>query len=128
MAKNKTKPGKRTDHPEINSELGVLRMTPKHPTIRKLKREHPTSIHGHKFWSSSYLLMDYLNDNPPKKKTRILEIGCGWGLTAIYCTKTFDCKVTGVDADKDVFPYLQAHAKLNNVEIDTLHCKFEKTG
>ncbi len=111
---------------EIIEELGVKRMTSKHPTIRKLKRKYPTSIHGNKFWDSSYLLMDYLNDNPPKKKTRILEIGCGWGLTAIYCTKTFGCKVTGCDADPDVFPYLEAHAELNDVKVKQLKKKFEK--
>ena len=110
----------------IIKELGVKRMTPKHPIIKQLKKEHPTSIHGHKFWDSSYLLMDYLNDNPPPKGTRILDIGCGWGLVSIYCVKKFGCQVTGVDADKDVFPYLQAHAELNEVEIDTLCCKFEK--
>ncbi|MBT8139002.1 MAG: methyltransferase domain-containing protein [Gammaproteobacteria bacterium] len=112
--------------PEIIEEMGVLRMTTKHPTIRKLKRKYPTSIHGNKFWSSSYLLMDYLTDNPPKKKHRILDLGCGWGLTSIYCAKKFGCKVTGVDADKEVFPYVDAHAELNGVEIDTLHRKFEK--
>lgn len=114
------------DSKEIIEEMGVKRMTSKHPAIKKLKRKYPTSIHGNKFWSSSYLLMDYLNDNPPKKKTRILEIGCGWGLTAIYCTKKFDVKVTGCDADEDVFPYLEAHADLNDVKIKTLHKKFEK--
>ena len=111
---------------EIIEELGVKIMTPKHPTIKKLKKDYPTSIHGDKFWSSSYLLMDYLTDYPPKKKTRILEIGCGWGLTAIYCAKTFGCKVTGVDADPDVFHYLDAHADLNEIKIDKLVSKFEK--
>ncbi len=118
------KPGK--DDKYVVSELGVLRMTQKHPAIKKLKKKYPTSIHGHKFWDSSYLLMDYLNDNPPKKGSRILEIGCGWGLTSIYCAKNFDCKITGVDADRDVFPYLEAHAELNGVHVDTLCCKFEK--
>ena len=124
----KSKPTKnaKSTKPELIKEMGVTRMTTKHPTIRKLKRQYPTSIHGNKFWSSSYLLMDYLNDNPPKKKTRILDLGCGWGLTSIYCTKTFGCTVTGVDADKDVFPYLDAHAELNDVTIGTLHRKFEK--
>lgn len=124
--KNKANKKRSASDQHIVKELGVKRMTAKHPLIRKLKREHPTSIHGHKFWSSSYLLMDYLNDNPPKKRTRILEIGCGWGLTAIYCTKKFGAKVTGVDADADVFPYLKAHAELNDVDIDTMTRKFEK--
>ncbi len=110
----------------IKEELGVKRMTSRHPIIKKLKKEYPTSIHGDKFWSSSYLLMDYLNDNPPEKKAKILEIGCGWGLTAIYCTKKFGTKVTGCDADPDVFPYLDAHAELNDVKIKHLVKKFEK--
>ena len=112
--------------PTIQEELGVKLMTAKHPVIKKLKKEHPTSIHGDKFWSSSYLLMDYLNDNPPKKNTNILEIGCGWGLTAIYCSKRFECDVTGVDADPDVFPYLQAHAGLNEVYIKPLVKTFDQ--
>ena len=62
--------------PTIQEKLGASLMTPKHPVIKKLKKKHPTSIHGDKFWSSSYLLMDYLNDNPPKKNMNILEIGC----------------------------------------------------
>ncbi len=110
----------------ISEELGVKRMTSQHTVIKKLKEEYPTSIHGDKFWSSSYLLMDYLNDNPPKKNAKILEIGCGWGLTAIYCTKQFDAEVTGVDADPDVFPYLQAHAGLNEVHIKQMVKKFEE--
>lgn len=125
-ASKKVKKSTATKTPTVIEELGVKRMTAKHPTIKALKKSYPTSIHGDKFWPSSYLLMDYLNDNPPKKKTRILDLGCGWGLTAIYCNKTFGCKVTGVDADKDVFHYLDAHAELNNVKIDTLHKRFEK--
>ena len=110
----------------VKEEMGVKLMKPKHPTIRKLKKQYPTSIHGDKFWSSSYLLMDYLNDNPPEPGSRILEIGCGWGLTSIYCMKQFDCHVTGVDADPDVFPYLEAHARLNNVSLSMMTSKFEK--
>ena len=53
-------------------------------------------------------------------KSKILEIGCGWGVTAIYCTKQFDAEVTGVDADPDVVPYLQTHAGLNEVHIKQL--------
>ena len=69
---------KSSDYNLIKEELGIKLMDAKHPLIKKLKKEYPTSIHGNKFWSSSYLIMDYLNDNRPKKKTKILEIGCGW--------------------------------------------------
>ena len=116
---------KSSDYNLIKEELGIKLMDAKHPLIKKLKKEYPTSIHGNKFWSSSYLIMDYLNDNPPKKKTKILEIGCGWGLTSIYCSKKFGCNVTGVDADPDVFPYLNSHAGLNEVYIKSMVSKFE---
>jgi len=122
MIKSKNKPSK---NELIKEELGIKLMTAKHPLIKKLKKEYPTSIHGDKFWSSSYLIMDYLNDNPPKKSTKILEIGCGWGLTSIYCSKKFGCDVTGVDADPDVVPYLNSHAGLNEVYVRSMVSKFE---
>lgn len=89
------------------------------------KSESP-EIHGDKIWSSSYLIMDYFRHNRPPKKASILEAGCGWGLLSIYCAKILDAKVTGVDADKHVFPFLKLHAKLNGVKVDTVQSKYEK--
>lgn len=115
----------RTAKKDTHEAFGVMRLKPAHPAIKKLKKKYPTSIHGDKFWSSSYLLMDYLTDNPLKSKKRVMEIGCGWGLASVFCAKTFGCKVTGVDADPEVFPYLQAHAKANKVKIKTISDYFE---
>lgn len=98
-----------------------------HPDIRKLRKETgAASIHGNKFWNSTYLLIDYLMEFPPKKHARILEIGCGWGLGGIYCAKNFAAEVTCLDADSTVFPYLEHHAKLNGVKVTTWKCRYEQ--
>lgn len=106
--------------------FGLSVLNSKHKDIKKLKKEYPTSIHGDKVWDSSYLLMDYFKKNPLKKKDRVLELGCGWGLASIYLNQNFGCKVTGCDADEDVFPYLQLHAEKNKAKVDTLQKRFEK--
>ncbi|MBN1255650.1 MAG: class I SAM-dependent methyltransferase [Deltaproteobacteria bacterium] len=68
--------------------------------------------------------MDYLKGHPLPEGARVMEIGCGWGLTGIYCAKKFNAIVTGVDIDSEVFPYLRLHADINKVHIATLHQKF----
>ena len=107
--------------------FGLTILKNSHSDIRRLRREagYP-SIHGNKFWKSTYLLMDYLQEFPPAKGARILEIGCGWGLAGIYCAKRFKANVTALDADKTVFPYLELHAQLNGVSIETWQCRYER--
>lgn len=107
--------------------FGVTILTSQHKEIRRIKRkqENP-SIHGNKFWGSSYLIMDYLQQNPLKTGCKVLELGCGWGLAGIYCAKYYQANVTGMDADDAVFPYLQLHAEVNNVAITTKQQYFEK--
>lgn len=82
-------------------------------------------IHGHKIWHSSFFIIDYLDVNPPKNKSRIMEVGCGWGILSIYCAKTFNAKVTGVDADKNVFHFLKLHAKANGVKVKKNISRYE---
>lgn len=98
-----------------------------HPDMRRLRREagEPT-LHGNKFWKSSCLMMDYLKRNPLKKGARVLDLGCGWGLGGIFCAKHFGAKVTGLDADPSVFPFLEYHADLNGVSVETWKCRYEK--
>ena len=70
--------------------------------------------------------MDYLQKNPITKGSRVLELGCGWGLASIYCAKTFGADVTAIDADDAVFPYLKLHAEVNGTTIKTRRQRFEK--
>lgn len=107
--------------------FGLQILKNSHPDIRRLKREGgDASLHGNKFWKSTFLLMDYLSECPPDKGCRILELGCGWGLGGIFCAKEFDAHVIALDADDSVFPYLEHHAALNGVEIDTIQMRFEE--
>ncbi len=56
----------------------------------------------------------------------MLDLGCGWGPLALSAAQRFDARVTAMDADPDVFPYLELHAALNDVDIETLQCRFER--
>ena len=106
--------------------FGLRILKNNHPAIRKIRADGgPPSIHGNKFWKSTYLLMDYLKEYPPKKRVRILEIGCGWGLAGIFCVKEFNAKLTSLDADDTVFPYLLHHADINGVRATTWKCRYE---
>ena len=105
---------------------GAVMPTGSHPAIRKVKRQGVTpSIHGNKLWKSSCLLIDYLQNNPPEHCQNILDVGCGWGISGIWCAKTFGSQVTSVDADPDVFPFLQATAEINGVQTEHLVSRFE---
>jgi predicted nicotinamide N-methyase len=106
---------------------GVKMLTASHATIRRVKRsDAQPSIHGNKLWKSSFLLIDYLKKNPPEHIRTVMDAGCGWGMSGIYCARTYHSQVTSVDADKDVFPYLQANAEANGVAVTTLQKRFEK--
>ncbi len=107
--------------------FGVKILNSNHKDIRRLKRSgNVPEIHGNKFWNSSFLIMDYLKKHPLKKNVRVLEIGCGWGLLGIYCARQFDAKVTGIDADENVLPYMQLHAELNGVTIEGHKMTFQQ--
>jgi predicted nicotinamide N-methyase len=106
--------------------FGITMLHPGHPEVQRLRCETPQpSLHGQKVWRSSFLLMDYLQQRGLQPGARVLELGCGWGLVGIYCAKTFQADVTGLDADAAVFPYLQLHARLNGVDIRTRQLTFE---
>ena len=88
--------------------------------------EEQPEIHGDKVWDSSYLIMDYFRKTPSlKKPTSVLEAGCGWGLLSIYFAKIWGAKVTGIDADQHVFPFLKLHADLNQVTVRTKQSRYE---
>ncbi len=105
---------------------GIYLLKSQHRVIRRLKQQYQPSVHGHRTWNSSFLLMDYLAAKPIRRGARVLEIGCGWGAAAIFCAQRFNARATGLDIDRDVFPFMEALAELNDVEVEPLGRKFEK--
>ena len=111
----------------IKTTAGLLVLKKKHPLLKRLRKTWPApAIHGDKIWSSSFLIMNYLDKHPLPEGTRVMEIGCGWGLLSIYCASKFKAEVIGIDADANVLPYLKAHSLLNNVSIKTKRRYFHK--
>ncbi len=105
---------------------GIYLFQSNHPTIKDLEHSYAPSVHGNKTWDSSFLIMDYLlHKHILKPNLSIMELGCGWGPAAIFCAENAGAKVTGVDLDADVFPFMQAQAELNNVSIRPLQRSFE---
>jgi predicted nicotinamide N-methyase len=115
----------RFPEPYVYSAYGIYLLQSQHRIVRSLKRAFEPSVHGHKTWQSSFVLMDYLLAHPIRRGSRVMEIGCGWGPGSVFCAKRFGARVTGVDMDRDVFPYLEVLAALNDVEITTLQSRFE---
>ena len=121
MAKTKKK-NKQT----ARQAYGITVLKAADPRIRKLKKDYTPFIHGNKFWNSSWCVMDFLARQGLPQEANVLEIGCGWGLAGMYCAKNHSANVLGMDADSAVFPYLKLHAEINDVEVGTWRCKFEK--
>ena len=118
----------RRGEPHTVQTRGITLLRGGHREVRRLKRaNHQPSIHGNKVWNSSFLIMDQLvRQKDIDADTHLMDIGCGWGPLAVFAAKRFGCRVTAVDADADVFPYLRLHAAINRVEVETLRCRFER--
>ena len=108
------------------TDYGIKVFRSQNKAIRDLKRMHRPSFHGFRVWPSSWLLIDYFKCMPLARSSKILDVGCGWGLAGIYCVKNHSSIVTCVDRDPEVFPYVRLHAKINNVDITTLEKGFEE--
>ncbi len=108
----------------IYRAYGIYLLSSQHRLIRRLKRSYAPAVHGNKAWRASFLLMDYLLHNPLRRGARVMEIGCGWGPGAVFCAHRFKARVTGLDMDKNVFPYLEVIAALNAVKVASLEASF----
>lgn len=106
--------------------FGIQYLTSSHKDIRRLRKAQGVAeLHGNKVWKSALVLMDYLRECPLAPGSRVLELGCGWGLSGIFCAKIFDAEVVSLDADESVFPFVELHAALNGVTAHTYCARFE---
>ncbi len=103
---------------------GVKVLLSRHKEVRRLKRLHFPSGHGNKLWISSWLLMDFFKRKGLSERSKVMDVGCGWGLAGIYCAKKHDAVVTAVDTDPEVFPFLHLHAEVNGVKVTTMKRAF----
>jgi len=108
----------------IDFAYGIYFLDQRHRLIRALKKRYMPSIHGHKTWGSSFLLMDYLTHYGLRRGAGLMELGCGWGGVSVFCAHRFRSRVTGVDLDPAVFPYVDVLAELNEVTVRHLQADF----
>ena len=103
---------------------GIRALRSGHPEVRRLKRQYVPSAHGNKTWTSSWLLVEYFRRRGLHARARVMEVGCGWGLAGIYCAKKHGARVTWVDLDADVLPFLRLQGKINGVETPFMRRSF----
>lgn len=108
--------------------MGVRFYRGGHSAIRRLKHDHAPLNFGFRVWTASWVLMEYLKDQRLPRGLNVMEVGCGWGLAGIFCAKALAASTTCVDADPAVFPFLRAHAELNEVDVKTVLKRFEDLG
>ncbi|MFC1863365.1 methyltransferase [Thermodesulfobacteriota bacterium] len=96
---------------------GLTLLQGNHKKILELKKKYKPTDHGHKVWPNSWLMIGYLEKTRTVSGKRVIDLGCGWGLNGIYCAKKQDASVTCVDVDKDVKPFVNLMAEINQVEI-----------
>ncbi|MCY4044345.1 MAG: methyltransferase [Cellvibrionales bacterium] len=114
-------------HTELRISHGVAALTSSHPEVRRLKRQSEApAIHGNKVWSSSYAIMQYLNDNPLPKNQSVLDVGCGFGTLSCYFQNKQQSRVLATDADPYVEPFFDLTCEINETSIPFRAMKIEK--
>lgn len=107
--------------------FGLTVLKNHHKAIRRLRAEQGSpSHHGNKVWDSAIVLMDYLRSHPPQRGSNVLEVGCGWATSAIYCAKKWRCNTAGLDIDRGVLPFAKLHAEINGVSLTTYAKSYQR--
>ena len=106
--------------------FGVKALKASHADVQRLKRQGslPT-IHGNKVWASCYATMSYLLAHPLAPGSRVLDVGCGWGVLASFLSKTFDADIVATDADPCMAEYVALTAQENGVNLTFEEKTFE---
>ena len=112
--------------PHERTAFGLRLPSATHPELRLVKGRNAPRQQGHKAWNAGWLLMDFLQRHPLAPQARVLDVGCGWGLGGIFCARAFDARVTATDIDPLVFPFVDLHARLNDVDIATQPLDFSR--
>jgi predicted nicotinamide N-methyase len=110
------------------TSCGVTLLLPSHKEIMKLRKGSVPTEHGHKVWPTTWLLIDYLKNSCNLKGKRVMDLACGWGLPGIFCAKTGNAKVTWIDTDEKVLPYLTALANENRVVPNFIAMDINRVG
>ena len=77
---------RKTDSSQIERQaFGIRILRPSHPELRALRARHHPNYQGHRLWNATWLMMSFLEAHRPPPGTRVIEAGCGWGLSGIYC-------------------------------------------
>lgn len=113
-------------NPTSISAYGLKVLLGHHEALRQLKRQVRPLEHGHKVWTSSWLLIDYLQSAGIASGIRLLDLGCGWGLAGIFGAKTLKADVVWADIDCAVLPYLNLMAQTNGVQTRFLELGIEQ--
>ena len=112
--------------PNVYVAYGVYFLKVKHKFVQRLKRHHQPGAHGYRMWGTSFVLMDYLQHYPPKSRSIIMDVGCGWAPVGVFCASQFKAKVIGADMDSHVVPYMDLLAALNDVKVENLTTRFDR--
>lgn len=114
------------DH--MHYAYGMYLLKASHPIIRKMHKTFRPSLFGQRAWGASFLLIDYLTENPLAQQNKALELGCGWGVVSVFCASQLNIKATGMDIDDKVFPYMDTLAATNDCKVRSLHAGFADLG
>ncbi|MFK7892135.1 MAG: class I SAM-dependent methyltransferase [Granulosicoccus sp.] len=92
-------------HYDLGNEFYKLWLDPSMSYSSALFRDGTESLHDAQIRKLDQVV-DYLE---PRKGSRILEIGCGWGALAQHIAKSSGCRVDGISLSHEQLRYAQHH-------------------